>query len=111
LNKSAAKQDCLSENFVIPSNGLLSSIPQVVAPFTTDQPLWGSRIHAIGVGPKPIRASQLSVEGMVSAMPEAGSKIVLERAQATGQIIRGEDGVGEAARMIESYAMEFGESV
>ena len=48
---------------------------------------------------------------MVSAFAEAQSKNILERAQVIGQEIRSEDGVGNAVKLIESYAVEFGESV
>jgi sterol 3beta-glucosyltransferase len=89
------------------SAGLRAGIPQVVVPFMADQPFWGNRVHAVGVGPRPILVKKLSMERMVSAIAEAESKVVLERAQATGQIIRGEDGVGHAVELIESHAMEF----
>jgi sterol 3beta-glucosyltransferase len=92
------------------SAGLRAGIPQVVVPFTADQPFWGGRVHAVGVGSTPTRVSQLSTEKMVSAMAEAESKAVLERAQVTGQIIRGEDGVGSAVGLIERYVVEFGRS-
>lgn len=92
------------------SAGLRAGIPQVVVPFTADQPFWGGRVHAVGVSPKPIRVSQLSVEKMVGAIAEAESNALLERAQATGQSIRGEDGVGNAVGLIESYVVEFGRS-
>lgn len=93
------------------SAGLRAGIPAVVVPFTADQPFWGSRVHAIGVGSKPILVKKISVEKMVRAIAEAESDIVIERAQAAGQVIRGEDGVGEAVRLIESYVIEFGKSV
>lgn len=92
------------------SAALRAGIPQVVLPFMADQPFWGSRVHAIGVAPKPIRVNLLSVEKMASAILKAESRAFLERTQAVGQIIRGEDGVGNAAQLIESYAREFGES-
>ena len=92
------------------SAGLRAGIPQVVVPFTADQPFWGNRVHATGVGPKLIRVSQLSVEKMVSAISGAESKVILQRAQAMGQGIRGEDGVGNAVGLIESYVVEFGRS-
>lgn len=92
------------------SAGLHAGIPQVVVPFTADQPFWGSRVHAVGVAPKPIRVSQLSVEKMVSAIAAAESKVVLERVQVTGQRIRGEEGVLNAVKLIELYAMGFTES-
>ena len=88
------------------SAGLRAGIPQVVVPFMADQPFWGSRVHAVGVAPKPIRVNQLSVEKMVSAIAEAESKVILERVQVIGQDIRGEDGVMNAIKLIESYADE-----
>ena len=88
------------------SAALRAGIPQIVVPFMADQPFWGSRVNALGLAPKPIPVDQLSVERMVSAMVEAGSKAHLERAQATGQRIRDEDGVGEAVRLVESHAAE-----
>lgn len=93
------------------SAGLRAGIPQVVVPFMADQPFWGSRVHAIGVAPKPIRVRQLSVERMVGAMVEAESKVILERAQVIGQGIRGEEGVMNAVKLIETYADEFSKSV
>ena len=89
------------------SAALHAGIPQIVIPFMADQPFWGSRVHAVGVAPGPIRVSQLSVKKMVRAMTEAESKAILERAQVTGQRIRGEDGVGEAARLVEAYAAAY----
>lgn len=89
------------------SAALRAGIPQIVIPFMADQPFWGSRVHAVGVAPGPIRVSQLSVEKMIRAMTEAESKAILERAQVTGQRIRGEDGVGEAARLVEAYAAAY----
>jgi sterol 3beta-glucosyltransferase len=92
------------------SAGLRAGIPQVIVPFMADQPFWGSRVHVVGVGPKPILVRKISMEKMVSAMVEAESKFILERAQATGQIIRSEDGVMNAVKLIELYAVAFHES-
>ncbi len=92
------------------SAGLRAGIPAIVIPFTADQPFWGNRVYTIGVGPKPILVKDLSVEKMVSAIAEAESKVILERAQVTGQRIRSEDGVTNAVKLIESHAMAFHES-
>jgi sterol 3beta-glucosyltransferase len=92
------------------SAGLRAGIPQVVVPFMADQPYWGNRVYAIGAAPKPIRLHQLSVEKMDNAITEAESKFILERAQVIGQAIRGEDGVMNAVKWIESYAMAFEET-
>jgi sterol 3beta-glucosyltransferase len=89
------------------SAALHAGIPQVVVPFMADQPFWGSRVHAIGVAPRPILVKKISAERMISAIAEAESKVVLERTQATGQNIRGEDGVRYAVKLIESHASDF----
>ena len=89
---------------------LRAGIPQIVVPFMADQPFWGSRVNVIGVAPQPIRVNQLSVEKMVSAIVEAESKDILERAQVTGQAIRSENGVINAVHLVELYAMMFRES-
>ncbi|NJN79435.1 MAG: hypothetical protein HC797_02645 [Anaerolineales bacterium] len=89
------------------SAGLRAGIPNIVVPFTADQPFWGSRVFASGAGPKPILVKNLSVEKLAQAIVEAESNVIRQQAQAIGQVIRGEDGVGEAIRLIESYVFEF----
>ncbi|CAL8109143.1 unnamed protein product [Prunus armeniaca] len=36
--------------------GLKAACPTTIVPFFGDQPFWGQRVHAIGVGPAPIPA-------------------------------------------------------
>ncbi|CAL8160506.1 unnamed protein product [Prunus armeniaca] len=36
--------------------GLIAACPTTIVPFFGDQPFWGQRVHAIGVGPAPIPA-------------------------------------------------------
>ncbi len=85
------------------SAGLRAGIPNVVVPFTADQPFWGKRVQAIGAGPKPILVKRLSTEKLVQAMAEAENEAICKRAQAIGQRIRSEDGVGQAVALIEAY--------
>ncbi|MBL0346164.1 hypothetical protein [Candidatus Villigracilis affinis] len=65
-----------------------AGIPNIVVPFTADQPFWGNRVNAIGVGPKPILVDKLSVENLTQAMVEADSNIIRKRVQLIGQDIR-----------------------
>ena len=89
------------------SAGLRAGIPNIVVPFIADQPFWGKRVHAIGVGPKPILVKNLSVGSLTKAIAEAESDSLRERAQLIGQKIRTEDGVDEAVRLIEKYSNDF----
>jgi sterol 3beta-glucosyltransferase len=86
------------------SAGLRAGVPNIVVPFMADQPFWGRRVHAIGAGPKPILVKKLSVGTLTQAIVEAESTVIREPAQVIGQKIRGEEGVANAVRMIESHA-------
>lgn len=85
------------------SAGLRAGIPNIVVPFTADQPFWGGRVHSIGVGPKPILVKNLSVENLTRAIGDADGQFVHKRAQDLGQRIRIEDGVKVAIELIESH--------
>ncbi len=89
------------------SAGLRAGIPNVVVPFTADQPFWGNRVNAIGVGPKPILVKNISVEKLTHAIVEAESSAVCGRAQFVGQRIRSECGVEDAVALIEKYSLDF----
>lgn len=93
------------------SAGLRAGIPNIVVPFTGDQPFWGSRVHAVGAGPKPILVKNLSVIKLTHAIAEAEKNVIRERAQFIGQGIRGEDGVKDAVELIETYTSEFKMSI
>ena len=85
------------------SAGLRAGVPNVVLPFTADQPFWGRRVYAIGAGPRPILVKDLSTEKLVHAIVEAENQAIRKRAQAIGQRIKSEDGVGQAVALIEAY--------
>lgn len=85
------------------SAGLRAGIPNIVLPFTADQPFWGWRVYATGAGPRPILVKNLSTEKLVRAIAEAGNQAICKQAQALGERIRSEDGVSQAVALIEAY--------
>jgi sterol 3beta-glucosyltransferase len=89
------------------SAGLRAGIPNIVIPFTADQPFWGNRVHTIGAGPKPILVKKISVDKLTYAIAEAESNVIRDRAQVIGQSIRNENDVRDAVKLIEMYAAEF----
>jgi sterol 3beta-glucosyltransferase len=89
------------------SAGLRAGIPNIVVPFTADQPFWGRRVHAIGAGPKPILVKNLSVENLTGVV-EADDPVVRKRAQVIGQGIGSEDGIKCAVELIESSPVQLG---
>ena len=92
------------------SAALRAGIPQVVVPFTADQPFWGRRVNAVGVGPKPILVKKLSVTKLMQALAEAETDAVRNRALSIGQAIRAGRGVDTAVDVIESHVDAFIES-
>jgi len=84
--------------------GLRAGIPNLVVSFAADQPFWGARVHAIGAGPHPIPVKRLTTKRLVAALVEADEDALRNGAQAAGRMIRAEDGVGAAVKVIEATA-------
>ncbi|MBN2328217.1 MAG: glycosyltransferase family 1 protein [Candidatus Omnitrophica bacterium] len=84
--------------------GLRAGRPTIVCPFFGDQPFWGRRVHALGVGVEPIPQKKLTVEKLTAAICEAATNPTIRRnAEALGEKIRREDGIGHAVSFIEQY--------
>ena len=85
--------------------GLRAGRPTVVCPFIADQPFWGSRVQALGVGPKPIPYKKLNAERLTAALRTVTMDASMRhKAEAIGQKIRVEDGITVAFGLIEQYA-------
>jgi sterol 3beta-glucosyltransferase len=85
--------------------GLRAGVPNIVVPFTADQPFWGRRVHFLGVGPRPIPAPKLTAQRLAQAISEAvRNEEMRDRARVLGEQIRSEDGVGRAVDFVERYA-------
>jgi UDP:flavonoid glycosyltransferase YjiC (YdhE family) len=51
--------------------GLRAGVPSVIVPFFGDQPFWGARAQALGVGPAPLLQKTLTVEALTQAIRTA----------------------------------------
>ena len=85
------------------SAGLQAGIPNIVVPFTVDQPFWGRRVHAMGAGPSPIPVKKLTVEKLTQAILAAETAASREQAAQIGRMIRTEEGVDVAVRLVENH--------
>ena len=82
--------------------GLRAGVPSILTPFFGDQPFWGQRVQALGVGPAPIPRPRLSVDRLAEAMRQAVTDAGMrQRAASLGAAIRAEDGVARAVEVIE----------
>ncbi len=84
---------------------LRSGTPSMVIPLAGDQPFWARRVDALGVGPRSIRARDLSVEAMRAALQAIGSTEHAARAAALARLLQAEDGVGAGVRLVEAQRL------
>lgn len=78
--------------------GLKAACPTTVVPFFGDQPFWGERVHARGVGPPPIPVDEFSLPRLVNAINYMLDPEVKERAVELAKALENEDGVEGAVR-------------
>jgi sterol 3beta-glucosyltransferase len=82
--------------------GLWAGIPSIVTPFFGDQPFWGQRVYALGVGPRPIPRKRLTVDRLAESIHCAVSDLgIRERAASLGERIRAENGIAQAVAVLE----------
>ncbi|XP_038897685.1 sterol 3-beta-glucosyltransferase UGT80A2-like isoform X5 [Benincasa hispida] len=78
--------------------GLKAACPTTVVPFFGDQPFWGERVHARGVGPPPIPVDEFSLPRLVNAINYMLDPKVKQQAVELGKALENEDGVEGAVR-------------
>jgi UDP:flavonoid glycosyltransferase YjiC (YdhE family) len=66
-----------------------------------DQPFWGARVAALGVGASPIPRRNLTRAALANSLRQLVDDAELRaRARSLGEAIRAEDGVGTAVRLL-----------
>lgn len=86
------------------AEGLRAGVPAVTVPFVLDQPFWGARVKALGLGPDPIPQKRLTPDRLANAIRTAVTDSdVKQRASSYGAAIRAEDGVANAVKVINRY--------
>src|SRR5690606_19464725 len=85
--------------------GLRAGKPTVIVPFIADQPFWGRVVHELGVGTAPIPQKQLTVDALTAALNRVVHDADMRRrAEALGEKLRGEDGIGCAVEIIRDLS-------
>ncbi|XP_068477661.1 sterol 3-beta-glucosyltransferase UGT80A2 isoform X2 [Phaseolus vulgaris] len=78
--------------------GLKAACPTTIVPFFGDQPFWGDRVHARGVGPPPIPVDEFSLPKLVGAIKFMLDPKVKKRAIDLAKAMESEDGVAGAVK-------------
>jgi sterol 3beta-glucosyltransferase len=93
------------------ARSLKAGIPGIVIPYAWDQFFWGERAYKLGVAPKPIRRTKLSVVSLVRAIEQAVSDVIIkDRAAEFGRRLSEERGVETAVEIISRWVQSNGVS-
>jgi sterol 3beta-glucosyltransferase len=88
--------------------GLRAGCPTIICPFFGDQPFWGQRVHALGVGSQPIPQKKLTVEKLSITIREVMTNPgIRQNAKELCEKIRKEDGIANTISIIERLATQF----
>ncbi|MCC6147652.1 MAG: glycosyltransferase family 1 protein [Anaerolineaceae bacterium] len=86
------------------AEGVHAGVPTVTVPFVLDQPFWGARVKALGLGTDPIPRKKLTAENLAQAITIAVTNPEMKkRANLIGKIIRTERGIENAVKIIQHY--------
>ena len=77
--------------------------PSVVVPHFADQFYWGSRLHLLGVAPRPVPRALATTGALARAVEAALDAPVRRRARELTARVRGQDGCGVAVRQVEEW--------
>lgn len=90
------------------AEGLRAGVPTIILPFVFDQPFWGARVKALGLGPNPIPQKNLTTDRLANAIRIAvADPNIKQNAVACGEVMRVENGIDNAIKIITRY---FGKS-
>jgi UDP:flavonoid glycosyltransferase YjiC (YdhE family) len=82
--------------------GFRAGIPELVIPHIADQFYWGDKVYELGVGPKPIRRTDLDGERLTAALNDLTEHEQMRIASKNlGEKIEAEFGVENAVQLIE----------
>lgn len=86
---------------------LRAGVPQIVVPFSADQPLWAELVHRRGVGTRPIPRRRLDAPRLAHAIGAAVQDPDLRRrVQRVAAALRQEDGIGKAVEIVRKIGKE-----
>lgn len=74
--------------------------PSMAVPYYADQPFWGRRLHAIGVGAPPLPRSRLGADSLTERLTVLDDEKTRRRAAQIGEAMRSERGLETASDFI-----------
>jgi len=78
--------------------------PQLIIPFSVDQPFWAKRLFRLGYSLRPLREREVTAAALAGAFDEMDNPDVFERAQNIAAIISGENAAADTVKFLSGLA-------
>jgi sterol 3beta-glucosyltransferase len=86
------------------AEALRSGAPQLIIPFSVDQPFWANRLSNLGYALPPLRENTLTQENLIYAFSRMENPDIIEKVRRIQGTVQMENGVGNAAMYLEGLA-------
>ena len=86
------------------AEALRSGVPQLIIPFSVDQPFWANRLSKLGCALPPLRENTLRREDLISAFVRMDDPNIIAKARQIQEAVCAENGVENAAKYLENLA-------
>lgn len=80
-----------------------SGKPQLIIPFSVDQPFWANRLYQQGYALKPLKETQVTTQALIQRFIQFDEEAVKSKAHELKAIIDQENGTETALTFIENY--------
>jgi len=74
--------------------------PQMIIPFSADQPFWAKRLYRLGYGLKPMREKEVTSASLAGAFAEMEDFNILKRAEEIAAVIKSENALSDTVRFL-----------
>lgn len=74
--------------------------PQMIIPFSADQPFWAKRLYRLGYSFKPMREKEVTAAALAKAFTEMDNSDVLRRAEEIAVIINSENATADTVKYL-----------
>lgn len=82
---------------------LKSGKPQIIIPFSVDQPFWANRLYKLGYALKPLKELEVTTDELISRFKELDNFEVNKKALEIKEVLLKENGTEKAIEYIENY--------
>ncbi|NLV58067.1 MAG: glycosyltransferase family 1 protein [Clostridiales bacterium] len=81
--------------------------PQMIIPFSVDQPFWAKRLYRLGYSLKPMREKEVTAAALASAFAEMDKPDVVRRAEQIAAIINSEKATVDTVKYIAEITCSY----